>query len=229
MLDVALISHLPNFSDFSRSELKEFIDHSRAKRVEKNGYYFEEGEAAEYFYLLLDGYIRVVRVSPAGEQIIVRYIACNELFGIAQAIGRDTYPANAVAAIDCVALAWPMSLWGETVRRFPSFCGAANKTLGSRLMDVQERVIELATEQVEYRVAAALLKLLEQAGKEVEGGTLIDIPLTRQDVSELSGTTLHSVSRLLSGWEQNGLVKSSRKQVIVTDREKLHALTSGDK
>ncbi len=229
MLDVALISHLPNFSDFSRSELKEFIDHSRAKRVEKNGYYFEEGEAAEHFYLLLDGYIRVVRVSPAGEQIIVRYIACNELFGIAQAIGRDTYPANAVAAIDCVALSWPMSLWGETVRKFPSFCGAANKTLGSRLMDVQERVIELATEQVEYRVAAALLKLLEQAGKEVEEGTLIDIPLTRQDVSELSGTTLHSVSRLLSGWEQNGLVKSSRKQVIVTDREKLHALTSGDK
>ena len=224
MLDVALISHLPNFADFSRSELEIFIRQSKAKRVEKNVSFFSEGEAANSFYMLLDGYIRVVRISASGEQIIVRYITSHELFGIASAIGRETYPANAVAAIDSVALAWPMALWDDTVRRFPSFAKAANSTLGNRLMDVQDRVIELATEQVEHRVAAALLKLLEQAGKETDEGILIDIPLTRQDVSDMSGTTLYTVSRLLSGWEQSGLVKSSRKRVTVTDKIKLTSL-----
>lgn len=229
MLDVALISNLPNFDDFSRTELEEFIGQSRAKHVKKNDGFFSEGDPAEFFYLLLDGYIRVVRISPAGEQIIVRYIASNELFGIAHAIGRDTYPANAVAAVDCVALSWPMSLWNKTVQKHPSFAKVANNTLGSRLMDVQERVIELATEQVEHRVAMALMKLLEQTGKEVEEGVLIDVPLTRQDVSDMTGTTLHTVSRLLSGWEQSGLVKSSRKRVIVTNKEKLLALTTGSR
>ncbi|WP_206374198.1 cyclic nucleotide-binding domain-containing protein [Sneathiella chinensis] len=218
---MALISHLPNFADFSRVELEDFIRQASARRVEKNTHFFSEGETASSFYLLLDGYIRVVRISPSGEQIIVRYIASHELFGIAAAIGRDTYPANAVAAVDCVALAWPMSLWPDTVKRFPSFANSASATLGNRLMDVQDRVIELATEQVEHRVAAALLKLLEQAGKETEEGILIDIPLTRQDVSDMSGTTLHTVSRLLSSWEQSGLVKSSRKKVIITDKVKL--------
>jgi CRP-like cAMP-binding protein len=122
-----------------------------------------------------------------------------------------------------------MSLWSETVRRFPSFANAANKAVGSRLMDVQDRVIELATEQVEHRVAAALLKLLEQTGRETEDGILLDIPLTRQDISEMSGTTLHTVSRLLSGWEQSGMVKSSRKKIIVTDKAKLASLHSSGK
>jgi CRP-like cAMP-binding protein len=229
LLDVALISHLSNFADFSRSELKEFIGQAHAKRVKKNDSFFVEGEAAHSFFLLLDGYIRVVRISGSGEQIIVRYIASNELFGIASAIGRDTYPANAVAAIDCVALSWPMPLWNETVRRFPSFAKAASTTLGNRFADVQDRVLELATEQVEHRVAAALLKLLEQTGRETDEGVLIDIPLTRQDVSEMSGTTLHTVSRLLSGWEQSGLVKSSRKKVIVTDKTKFTNLYSVQK
>lgn len=226
MLDVALISNLPNFDDFSRPELEAFISQSRARHVKKNEYFFSEGDPAECFYLLLDGYIRVVRISPAGEQVIVRYIASNELFGIAHAIGRDTYPANAIATVDCVALAWPMSLWNKTVQKHPSFAQVANSTVGSRLMDVQERVIELATEQVEHRVAMALMNLVKQTGKEVEEGILIDIPLTRQDVSDMTGTTLHTVSRLLSGWEQSGLVKSSRKRVIVTNKEKLLALTT---
>jgi len=188
-----------------------------------------EGEDAHSFYLLLDGYIRAVRVSASGEQIIVRYIASHELFGIAGAIGRDTYPANAVAVVDCVALAWPTSLWNETVRKFPSFANAASVTLGNRLIDMQDRIIELATEQVEYRVASTLLKLIEQAGKETEEGLLIDVPLTRQDVSDMSGTTLHTVSRLLSGWEQSGLVKSHRKRVVITDKIKLAKLYNAQK
>ncbi len=229
MLDVALISHLANFSDFSRPDLEKFIQQGRAQRVKKNDRFFDEGETANSFYLLLDGYIQVVRISDSGERIIMRYITCHELFGIASAIGRNTYPATAVAAIDCVALCWPMSLWNETVRRFPSFANTANKAVGSRLMDVQDRVIELATEHVEHRVAAALLKLLEQTGREIDEGILLDIPLTRQDISEMSGTTLHTVSRLLSGWEQAGVVKSSRKKIIVTDKTKLSNLYSGNK
>ena len=225
MLDVALISHISNFEDFSRKELEDFIAQSKALRVAKNATFFLEGEPAHSFFLLLDGHIRVVRTTKAGEQIIVRFISSNELFGIAKSIGVEHYPANAIAAVDCVALSWSTRIWEETIQRFPSFARGASQTVGKRLLDIQDRAIELATEQVEQRVALALLKLVTQTGKQVEEGILIDIPLSRQDVSEMTGTTLHTVSRLLSAWEQNGLVKSSRKKITVTDTQKLTAMS----
>jgi CRP/FNR family transcriptional regulator, nitrogen oxide reductase regulator len=221
VLDVALISHLANFSDFSRQELAEFIAKSHAIRVPQNKAFFSEGEEAHSFFLLLDGHIRVVRTTASGEQVIIRYISSNDIFGIAKAVGQEKYPANAVAAVDCIALAWPTHMWDDTIQRFPSFGKSVNKAIGDRLLDIQERVIELATEQVEQRVALALLKLMTQTGKEIEDGTLIDMPLSRQDISEMTGTTLHTVSRLLSAWEQEGLVKSSRKKVVITNSQKL--------
>ncbi len=224
MLDVALISHLTNFSDFSRRELSEFIAQSRAIRMPQNKAFFSEGEEAHSFFLLLDGHIRVVRTTPSGEQVIIRYISNNDIFGIAKAVGQVKYPATAVAAVDCVALAWPTRMWEDTIQRYPSFVKSVNKAVGDRLLDIQDRVIELATEQVEQRVALALIKLMTQTGKEVDDGILIDMPLSRQDISEMTGTTLHTVSRLLSAWEQEGFVKSSRKKVVITNSQKLNAL-----
>ena len=228
MLDVALISHLANFSDFSRQELTSFIAQSRAIRISQNDTFFSEGEDAHSFFLLLDGHIRVVRTTPAGEQVIIRYISSNDLFGIAKALGQEKYPANAVAAVDCVALAWPTHMWEDTIQRFPSFVQSVNKAVGDRLLDVQDRVIELATEQVEQRVALALMKLMTQTGKEIDEGVLINLPLSRQDISEMTGTTLHTVSRILSAWEQDGLVKSTRKKVVITNSQKLINLCHKD-
>jgi CRP-like cAMP-binding protein len=74
---------------------------------------------------------------------------------------------------------------------------------------------------VEHRVAHALLRLVSQSGREVEGGVLVDFPVTRQEIAEVSGTTMHSVSRTLSAWENAGLVVVGRQKVIVCDLERL--------
>ena len=79
----------------------------------------------------------------------------------------------------------------------------------------------MATHQVDRRIAHAILRLLEQAGKETEDGVAIDFPLTRQDISEMTGTTLHSVSRCLSKWQRDGLVRSERRRVVVRQPESL--------
>lgn len=79
------------------------------------------------------------------------------------------------------------------------------------------RVMEMATQQVEQRVANALLRLINQTGRPVEDGIEVDFPITRQDLSEMTATTLHTVSRLMSKWEKQGLVSSRRKRIIVSD------------
>ena len=89
------------------------------------------------------------------------------------------------------------------------------------------RIVEMATQHVEQRIARALLRLINQSGERTENGIEINFPITRQDVSQMTGTTLHTVSRLLSSWEKDGLVLSKRKKIIVCDAHRL-VLLSGE-
>jgi CRP-like cAMP-binding protein len=126
-----------------------------------------------------------------------------------------------------VALAWPSQLWPTFATSFPNFSANTYKAVGARLQDAHARVIEMSTEQVEQRVAHALLKLIKQSGKKTEEGILIDFPISRQDVAEMTGTTLHTVSRLLSAWEDQGLVKSGRQRVVVIEPHRLLVIAEG--
>ena len=91
--------------------------------------------------------------------------------------------------------------------------------------ELNNRVVEMATQEVEQRIANALLRLVNQTGRKVENGIEIDFPITRQDLSEMTGTTLHTVSRLLSAWEKQGLVESRRKRIVVREPHELVLLS----
>ncbi len=226
-LDRSLIAGLPAFEGLTAETLDTVLASARSLRIEKDTSVFEQDEEASSFFILLDGRVRVVKLTPDGQQVIVRYIVPGELLGIAQAIGRSTYPASAIAVTDCVVLAWPSKLWSEFATAHPGFGMNTYKTVGTRLQDVQTQVVEMATEQVERRVAHALLRLVQQSGRKTDEGLLIDFPISRQDIAEMTGTTLHTVSRLLSAWEEKGLVKSGRQQVTVTQPHRLMLLADG--
>tara|TARA_R110002020_G_scaffold34066_11_gene103525 strand:+ start:18934 stop:19578 length:645 start_codon:yes stop_codon:yes gene_type:complete len=210
----------------SRASLDDMIARATSFRHPKNSYVFREGEDAHSFFLLLDGYVRVVKVTPDGEQVIVRYIATGELFGIAKAISRDTYPANAVAAVDCVVLAWPSRSWDAIVAEHPAFATNTYAMVGNRLISTQDRVVELATERVEQRVANALINLARETGRKTDEGIEIDFPISRRDISDMTGTTLHTVSRLLSGWDSKGWIKGGRQKITLVEGHQLTTLAS---
>lgn len=220
-LDPALIKDLPPFSGMTQDQMTTLLTKATPLRADKGTHIFDMGADARSFFLLLDGYIRVVRTTPNGEQVIARYIASGELFGIAEALGLKVYPASAVAAVDCVALSWPSEIWQETAHAYPTFATNTYKTVGARLQDAQDRLVEMATERVEQRVASAILNLVERSGRQTDDGILIDFPISRQDISEMTGTTLHTVSRLMSSWENDGLVKSGRQKITVIGSEGL--------
>lgn len=227
-LDPSLIRDLPPFQDMKGTELEEVLDVAKPSRYEQGKAVFRQDETARNFFLLLDGHIRVVKLTADGEQVVPRYIASGELFGIAKALALDTYPATAIAAVDCVVLVWPNSVWTSLVTRFPTFATNTYKTVGRRLIETQQQLVELATSKVEQRVANAILKLANHAGRKTEEGILIDFPVSRQDISEMTGTTLHTVSRLLSAWEEDGLVKSGRKKITLVEGHRLVLIANGN-
>lgn len=226
-LDISLIRNLRPFRDLDDNALRELLALARSQRIAQDAHIYSQGQPAGEFFLLLDGHIRVVRLTRNGEQFVPRYISSGELFGIAVTLGLEAYPADAVAARDCVVLSWPNSIWRDIVIRYPAFAINAYASVGKRLAETQEQLAELATERVEQRVANAILKLANQTGRKTDAGILIDFPITREDISDMTGTTLHSVSRLLSAWEAEGWVKSSRKRITLVDGHQLVLIAHG--
>ena len=102
------------------------------------------------------------------------------------------------------------------------------QTIGGRLQEAQTRVMEISTEEVERRIAHALARLGRQAGKQTDEGILIEFPLSRQDIAEMTGTTLHTVSRILSGWQNQGFVEGGRQRVLIRDPRRLDRLAEGE-
>lgn len=227
VLDRALIGALPQMKGLSAAALDDVLTGARAIRLSEGDEVFVQGEPAGAFYLLAQGRIKVQQVTPEGQQVLMVIVSPGELFGIAAAIGRSTYPGTAIAASAGIAVAWPSSHWEGLAARHPEITRDAILTMGRRLQETHARLRELSTERVERRIAHVLLRLVRQAGRQVSGGVMIDFPLTRQDIAEMTGTTLHTVSRTLSGWEQSGILIGGRRRIIVHNAHAL-VVIAGD-
>ena len=124
-------------------------------------------------------------------------------------------------------LVWPSAAWPRLAAQHPQLAVNTLQTVGSRLQDAHMRVVEMSTEQVERRIAHTLLRLAKQSGRKVEAGVEIDFPISRQDVAEMTGATLYTVSRVLSGWEEKGLVEGGRQKITLREPHRLFVLAEG--
>lgn len=224
-LDESLLTDLPPFRSLTRPQIREILDAAQTLRCDVGQAVFSEGMPVDRFFLLLDGHIRVQRSTPGGEQIIMLHIAPGQLFGVGAALGYKTYPATAVAADECIVLSWPNRLWPEFTARYDGFATQTYKVVGERLAEMHSTIADMATKQVEQRIASAILRLITQMGRKVDIGIEIDFPITRQNLADMTGTTLHTVSRLLSAWEKAGIVASERKKITVTAPHRLVMLS----
>lgn len=224
---VSAISSFPLFDGIALGDLEALLAASRTIHARKNAQVFAQGAEAQSFFVLLDGYVRATKSTEDGNEITVRYVSPGEIFGVAAAIGLDRYPATATAVVDATILSWSSAQWPTLAGKYPALATNALRTVGSRLQDAHNRVIELTSEEVERRIARTLLRLADQAGRKVEQGIEIEIPLRRQDVGQLTGTTLHSVSRVLSAWEQKGLVLTDHQRIVLHNSRALAAIADG--
>lgn len=209
------------FAGMSLADVTAIMSRGRAANVAEGRAVFEQGFEADSFFLLTEGCIRVVKTQPDGQQVIIRYFPAGQLIGIAPAMNLAVYPASAVAVVDCAVIVWPSHLWPVFSSTYPQFAANALATVGQRLQATQARLIEISTQRAEQRIALALLHLGDSIGKPAGDGFEIDIPMSRQDLAEMTATTLHTVSRLLASWERAGLVRLGRQKVDVLSRRAL--------
>lgn len=206
---------LPLFEDLPPEPLEEVLAAARQHTFPPETHLFRQGDPADRFYVLLEGQVKLTQVTPEGQQVLLRYVSAGEAFAIVAVLSKVPFPVTAQAVESCTCLVWEDTAMKALMLRHPALTLNALGVLARHIQEFQDRFREMSTERVERRVARALLRLARQTGRRTEEGVLLDIPLTRQDLAEMTGTTLYTVSRILSQWEKNGLVRSKREQVVI--------------
>jgi CRP-like cAMP-binding protein len=196
----------------ARQDIIAAARHIKRKRGER---LFRQGALAQYFFVLQSGKVKMTQLTPDGELVLVRLVVPGEAFGGIAALGNRIYPVSAEAADECLALAWNGSTMERLLRKHAQLAVNLLDLLAERLHEMQARYEELATEQVEQRLARTLLRLGERAGRSVDGGTLVDVRLSRRDLAEMTGTSLFTVSRILNRWQDAGIVQSRRQHILI--------------
>src|SRR6266508_759171 len=184
------------FQNATDEDLRLFVQNGVERSLEEGEFFFFQGDPATYAYILVSGRAKLMQTSPAGQQVNLRTISEWQMFGALGAVRENaTYPATAQAMEQSTALAIKGDYLQELMSTRPYLSFDLMKLMTNYIQEMQERYRELATEKVERRIARALLRLAAQMGNKRDGG--IELLFTRQDLAEMSGTTLYTVSRVL--------------------------------
>ena len=213
-----LIRQSSLFKGVSTDVFAQVLDTGVPRSVEEDGFFFMQGDPATHAYVLVQGRVKMIQITPNGQQITMRILTPGQTYaGIALLNPRAGYPATAQAVENSTALAWGTAHLRELVEKDPSISLNVMSLMHGYISELQERQKALVTDRVEQRIARILLKLAAQSGRKIDEGVLIDLPITRQDIAEMSGTTLYTVSRTLNEWERSGLLEIGRERVVIRE------------
>jgi CRP-like cAMP-binding protein len=223
-----IIRRVAVFKTASDEDVRAIAGLGIERAVEEGGFFFLQGDRADYLYIMLSGRAKLCQIGPDGQQVNLRTLTPSQLFGAIGAVQPGAvYPACAQALEDSIAIAIESAAFGRLLEARPHLSFGMMKLMTGYIQEMQERYRELATERVEQRIAHVLLRLAGQSGKRVEEGVLIELNFSRQELAEMSGTTLYTVSRTLSAWEKQGIIATGRERVVITNPHGLVRLADG--
>jgi CRP-like cAMP-binding protein len=199
---------------------------ARAKEFARGEVLFLEGDTIQQVLLLTSGFVKLNKLGLSGTEVILRLGVPGDVLGALGLFSGSSHCTTAQAFRQCRALVWDAAAFRALVERFPVLHQNMARILGGHLLELEERFREVATERVGPRVARQVLRLMEQIGQPVDGA--VEIGLSREELAQMTGTTLFTVSRLLSAWESRGMVRPRREAVTIYDVQSLRAVGRGD-
>lgn len=217
--NAAPVGDIPLFAGLEPAAVGRVLSLGRQHEVPRGAVLFSQGTPAASLHLLLRGFVKVVHTGSDGRQIVVGIVGAREPAGVLALLGPEqVYPATVLALVPSVVLTWTGAALQEVRDQYPALALNAMRALGDRTREAHTRLHEAAGDPVERRLAATLLRLAARLGARGEDGVVvIGAPLTRQDLAELAGTTLATVSRVLSAWRRAGILGEGRMRLVVRD------------
>ena len=207
------------FSSLNDDELGELAKLAIERSFMSNEFVFWDGDDPEWFYVVAEGQVKVLKHSSLGREFIIAFFGPGEMFGEVAVFENKPYPASAQAVTETRVVGIKREDFLSFLANRPQVALGIINVLGGRLRDAQGRLRDLAGERVEQRLAGVLLMLSSKLGP--------TLPFTRQDIADMAGTTTETAIRVMSHLKDRGIIRSVRGKVIILDEEKLRLLSEG--
>lgn len=204
------------FKGLTDQQYEDLLNRGRHTTLQPKDILFHQGDLAISYALVNRGRLKLTKLNEQGKEVILRYIGTGEVTAAIAVLKNWDYPVTAESVEKTDVTVWDKPTTIQMMHTYPDIAINLLGIILERIDDVQNRYLEVCTEQVDQRIARSLLRLMRRAGSKTRDGILIDIPLSRQNIADYSGTTLYTVSRTLSAWEKNGWIKSGRAQIVIT-------------
>jgi len=203
------------FSSLKDDELLNISKLVETVSYKNNENIFVEGDPSDKFYLVAEGSVKVLKHTMMGKDIILEIMSPGDVFGGVAVLDKKPFPASA-QAMEATTVIWiSRQNLLRIMDEYPILKLEIVKYFSDKLRDAHEMLKNIATERVEKRIASLLLKLSEKIGVADNGYRKIDFPLTRQEISEMVGTTVETCIRTMSKLQKSGIIKSTEGRISI--------------
>jgi len=214
-----ILKGAPIFSSLSDDELGELADLAIERSFMSNEFIFWDGDTPDWFYVVAEGKVKVLKHSSQGREFIIAFFGPGEMVGEVAVFENKPYPASAQVMAETRVVAIKKEALLSFLANRPQVALRIINVLGGRLRDAQSRLRDLAGERVEQRLSSLLLMLSSKLG--------FTLPFTRQEIADMAGTTTETAIRVMGHLKDRGIIRSVRGKVIIQDEEKLRVLSEG--
>lgn len=226
--DVPLVERIPFiqtlalFVDVAAEDCRTILAAAEQHRVWEKQTLFYEGDRVQNVTMLFSGCVKLMQLTTQGDEVILRLNGAGELVGTFDLSGSARHSSTAEALTPSILVVWGIEKFEEFVKHFSTFRRNAVRLLDARLRELEERFLEVSTEDVGPRLSNELIRLSERFGQPVNGHR--EIKFSQRDLAQLTATTLSTVSRLLCEWERLGIVSIRRGAIQLRDLAALKQL-----
>jgi CRP-like cAMP-binding protein len=215
------VSSSPLFAGLSEHDCLEVASSARTRTFVREEPLFIQGQPVVTLILLQSGSVKHTQVGKNGNEVILRFSRRGDVVNTLTEPSLCGHTCSAHAMEKCSALVWDYCRIEHLLARHPELRDNVSHILAGQLQELEERFREMATEKVATRLALVIRRLLRQIGKPAGNG--IQISLSREELAQMTGTTVFTISRVLSEWCEQGVVRSRREAVVVSDPTRLEA------
>ena len=219
------LKEIPLLEDIPPEEIKKISTYFHLKEYKKNEYIFFEGDEEPGIYIVIEGIVKLIKETADGKTVILRLVTPKEVFGwLVMGESRPTSTYTAQALVDTKVLYISNQDFLKLLNLYPALAVKITCDASKMLLEAYDRLKSLAAEKVEGRIANLLLELSRKIGKEEDGKIVIRAPITRQDLAEMTGTTVETAIRIMSKWKKEGIVNTERGKIEILDPDYLEDL-----
>jgi CRP-like cAMP-binding protein len=197
------------------------------REFDKGEFLFREGDASEHLYTVLAGRVKVFKTTPRGADVILEFFGAGDPVGAAAVYESRPYPANACALEPCTCALIPRPAFFALLEEHPTLVRGMLVGLAHRLVELTSRLAELSGGRIEARFARFFLKLANDVGRPRPEGIFVPLALSRQELADMTGTTIETAIRIMSRWGKQEIVLTEKDGFVVANRAELETLALG--